>query len=460
MRTKRLLIRLFFLAFFWLFISSNNSMAQEIELRPVLSREQAVKEMLENNFGIQLANNVVGIAENNKNILNSGYLPSLSGLAGASYDLSDSRTNFNGALDSEGNERPDNIINDAETNRYNASVNLDYTLFDGLGRYYDFKSLKEQYNLSVLEARETIELTTIQLFSVYYELARITENVSVLEEALKISKDRELRTSYRFDYGQVNKLEVLNAQVDVTTDSINLLNARQQLQNVQRDLNLVLNRDLETTVRVDTTVVFISELQLNDFMATVEDNNVDLIQNERSILVQDYAVKSARSLMLPSIGLSGSYGWNLSNNPASAFFPGTTNNSTSLNMGVNLRWNLFDGGQSITAVKNARILRDNEAIVREQLRQQVFRDLANARGDYDNALYIYRLQEQNVLTNEDNFRRSQERLNLGQITSVEFRQAQLNLLNAETNKNAAKYTAKLAEARLLQLTGQLLNVLF
>lgn len=450
-------IGLLFLLF--LLLSGRNT-AQDTSLIPLLSKEEAVQQMLENNFGIKLANNSAAIAENNKSILNSGYLPSVTGLAGATYDNADSTTDFNGAVDNEGNPRPDNVIENAETKRYNASLNLDYTLFDGLGRYYDYKSLKEQYDLSQLQVRETIELTALQLLSVYFEVARLTENVAVVEEALKISKDRELRASYQFDYGQVSRLEVLNAKVDVTTDSINLLNAKQQLRNVKRDLNLVMNRGLEEKIEVDTTVHFLSALQLTDFMETATENNVSLIQNERNIMISEYAVKSARSFMLPTIGLSGSYGWNRSDNPASAFFPGTTNNTTAYNVGLSLRWSLFDGGQSITAVKNARILLDNQHILKEQLKQEVYRDLANAKGNYENALYIYELQAQNVLTNEDNFRRSQERLKLGQITSVEFRQAQLNLLNALTTKNAAKYTAKLAEAELLQLTGQLLNVPF
>ena len=70
------------------------------------------------------------------------------------------------------------------------------------------------------------------------------------------------------------------------------------------------------------------------------------------------------------------------------------------------------------------------------------------------------MQEQNVITAENNFDRSQERYKLGQITSVELRQAQINLINAKTNKNLAKYEAKLAELELLQLTGQLLNTNF
>ena len=84
--------------------------------------------------------------------------------------------------------------------------------------------------------------------------------------------------------------------------------------------------------------------------------------------------------------------------------------------------------------------------------------MQNAKENYLNRLQVFSLQEQNVVTNQNNFERSNEQFQLGSITSIEFRQAQINLLNAQTNKNLAKYDAKLAELQLLQLTGQLLNI--
>ncbi|MCW5518746.1 TolC family protein [Aureitalea sp. L0-47] len=438
---------------------SGRSFGQE-DMVELLDKEDAIALMLENNFSVQIARNNVNIAENNAGILNSGYLPTLFGLAGGNYDNTTSTTDFNGALDNQGNPRPDITIEDAETRALNASINLDYTLFDGLGRLYNYKSLKEQYQLSELQARQTIEETAVQLLVVYYDVARLKENVAVLETALEISKEREVRAQYQFDYGQVRKLDLLNARVDVNTDSINLLNARQQLLNAKRDLNLLLNRDLETTFRVDTTVTFVNELELESYVASVEENNVRLLQAEKNLEITDYTLKRNRGLLLPTVGLSGSYGWNRSENPASAFFPGTIRTSASLNVGLNLRWNLFDGGNAYTTIRNSKIAIENQELVKSQFQQEVYRDLANAKGDYDNALYIYGLQEQNVLTNKDNFERSREQLKLGQISSLEFRQAQINLLNAQTTRNAAKYNAKAAEARLLQLVGQLLNVPF
>lgn len=425
-----------------------------------LGKEAAVTQMLENNFGILLANKELEIAENNTSILNGGYLPTLTANGGGSFDRSNSTTDFNGATDAQGNERPDIVIEDAETTQYNASLDLAYTLFDGLGRKYNFKQLEEQYNLTRLQVRETIENTMVQLFSVYYEVARLEENALVLEEALKISNDRAIRAAYQYEYGQVNKLDVLNAEVDITTDSINMLTARQDLRNAQRDLNVVLGRDMEALAMVDTTVTFVSPLVIDSFVEKARENNVLLLQNNSDIEITELQIKAAKSLFLPTIGLTGTYGWNLVNSPESAFFPGTTRNANSLTVGANLRWNLFDGGSAIIGLKNAKLVKESQEILKKQLEQQVYRDIENARGSYKNALTVYALQEGNLITTQNNFNRSQERLKLGQISSIEFRQAQLNLLNAQVGKNTAKYQAKIAELQVLQLAGQLLNIDF
>lgn len=431
----------------------------------LLTKQDAVTLALENNFGIKVAKNQLEIADNNKGILNSGYLPSLNGVAGATYNSNNTETEFPGQFLEDGSPRPNVELNDAESQRYNSSINLNYTLFDGLGRYYTYKSLKEQYQLSTLQARETIENTTIQLFSVYFEIARLTENEFVLQQALEITKERIKRAEYAFEYGQNTKLDILNAQVDMANDSINLLNIKQQVANAKRDLNVVLSQNLNENFRVDTLVQFIPKLQLEEYVSRATENNVALLQTERNLAITEYDIKVSRSGYLPSIGLTGTYGWNLNQGAPSAFlsgvvFPGTNTTTTNLLLAANLTWNLFDGGSTTVRIKNAKIAHENQELLRKQVELEVNRDIDNAVAIYENRLQIFNIQQQNVVTNLNNFERSKEQFQLGRITSIEFRQAQVNLLNAQTNKNLAKYDAKLAELQLLQLTGQLLNVDF
>lgn len=425
-----------------------------------LTKDDAINLVLENNFGIKVAKNQVEIADNNQSILNSGYLPTLSGSASAAYNRDDSTIEFPGQINDDGSSRADITLDKAEAQRYNSTLSLNYVLFDGLGRLYNYKSLKEQYQLSELQARETIENTMLQLFSVYFQVARLTENREVLKQALQISRDRYTRAEYAFEFGQNTKLDILNAQVDITNDSIAMLTMEQQLINAKRDLNVILNQNLNETFQVDTIVQFIPELRLEDYLSQAAVNNVAMLQTEKNLKINEYDIKVNKSGYLPQIGLTGSYGWNLNQSAASAFFPGT--NNTTYNMGLNasLTWNLFDGGSTTVRVRNAKIAYENQEILKEQIALEVDRDIQNAKAIYNNLIAIFQIQEQNVLTNQNNFERSREQFQLGRISSIEFRQAQINLLNASTNKNLAKYDAKLAELQLLQLTGQLLNIEF
>jgi outer membrane protein TolC len=427
---------------FWIYSPSS---AQE-----VLTKQEAITQMLDNNFGIQLAENQLDIADNNQDILNSGYLPSLTGNAGANYTKDDQDVTFR--------DGESNSITGAETTRYNASVNFNYVLFDGLGRFWNYKSLKEEYNLSSLQARETIELTLLQLFTVYYEVARLTENEQVLKQTYGNTQQRLKRAEYSFEYGQVNKLEVLNAEVDIVNDSINLLNTRQLLENAKRDLNVVINTDLDRNFDVDTLVDFTNQIQLENYVNSADANNVNLLQAEKNITISDYDYKASKAVFLPSIGLTGSYGWNEGNFPVTSF--ATSSTTTGVSGGVSLSWDLFDGGRGITTTRNAKIQYDNQQLVKEQIKKEVTRDIYNARGNYQNRLNVLDLQKKNISTAKNNFERSSEQYKLGQITSVELRQSQVNLLNAQTSTNLAKYDAKLAELELLQLTGQLLNIEF
>ncbi len=421
-----------------------------LQAQNVLTKEEAVSKALENNYGVQIAKNDVAVAENNTSILNSGYLPTVTGSAGATYNLDNTEAEFsNGDV---------TVLNGAESSRYNSSVNLNYTLFDGLGRRYNYKRLKEQYQLTELQARETIENTIIQMFSVYYNVAQLSDNLNTLEETLTVTKDRLIRAEYQFEYGQNTKLEVLNAEVDINNDSINIINTRQQLKNAKRDLKLVLGETFSEDYNVETEVDFTLQFQKDSLFQQAKRRNVALLQTEKNIAISKLDINSGQSAYLPTIGLTGSYGWNKNNNNAASFL--TTSTNTGLSGGINLSWNLFDGGATINRVRNAKINLETQQLQKENILLSIERDFNNAWDDYMNKLDIYNIQDKNIVTAQNNFDRTQEKFKIGQVNSIEFRQAQINLLNAELSRSQAKYDAKLAELTLLQISGELLNVQF
>ncbi len=410
-----------------------------------LTKEEAINIVMANNFDLTIANNAVRIAENNTSILNSGYLPTLTGNAGVTYNTDNLTAEFQDGRVAE--------LEGATSDSRTAGLSLNYVIFDGFNRKYNMASNRENLNFQQLQARATLETVMLNLFTAYYNVARNEQTVKTLGETLEISKDRLTRTAFGFDFGRNSKLDVTNAQVDVNTDSINYLNAQQALLTAQRNLNLVLGEQSISRVNVDTTLNFTPITDYENMRELVMTQNTSLLSAKSGVEISQFAIKTNQSRFLPTLSLNGGYNYRLGNNNSASFL--ATSTSTGLSGNVSLNWNLFDGGAAKIAVENARLNQMTQETTLEQTKQQVKILFENAWTDYNNKMFIVNAQQSNLEANRQNFERTQEQYRLGQISSLDFRTAQSNLLSAQTNYIDARYEAKLSELLIFQLAGKI-----
>ena len=416
-----------------------------------LTVNDAVKLALENNLDIKISENQNEILKNNASFLNSGYLPRVS-----------SRVGFNKSNQNIEIETPNNLsgkLDNMKSENSFSSVSIEYILFDNNGRKFNYKKSKELSNRSGLEVKEVIENTLLQLYTVFYEVCRLSEEKDIIKSSLEISKSRLERNKIKFDFGQSTKLELLNAEVDVNTDSIRYLNAVKNLSNAKRDLNLVMNVDLNSDYILDKEIVYNSAENIINFYDNASKNNTKLKIYAKSVEISDFELKSIRSTYLPTVGLNGSYDWNesINDNPY-AFF--NKNIYDGISGGINLRWDIFNQGKRITANKNAKVMLENSKIEKEKAYLMFQKELNNSYETYNNNLFILEVQEQSLNTSNNNFLRNLEKYDIGIVSSIEFRNAQLNLLNAKLSRNTARYEAKLSELYFLKISGKIIDASF
>ena len=433
----------FLTTLFILFFSFAPSHAQK-----KLKISDAVKLTLENNLDIKIIDNQNKIFKNNASLLNSGYLPKLTSSAGINKSEQnieiETPNNISGELD---NMKSENSF---------SSISLQYVLFDNSGRKFNYKKSKELYNKSELEVKEVIENTLLQLYTVFYEVCRLIEEKEIIRSSLEISKSRLERKKTKFDFGQSTKLELLNAEVDVNTDSIRYLNSIKNLSNAKRDLNLVMNVDLNSNYDLDNDVLYNSEENILSFYNDAFENNTKLKIYSKTVDISNFELKSIRSTYLPTLGLIGSYDWNeSSNNNPYAFF--NKNIYDGISGGINLSWDIFNSGRRITANKNAKVRLENSKIEKEKAYLIFQKELNNSYETYKNNLFILNVQEQSLNTSDNNFQRNLEKYEIGLVSSIEFRNAQINLLNAKLARNTARYDAKISELYFLKISGVIID---
>ena len=427
-----------------LLVFLNVGYAQEI-----LTTDQAVKLTLENNLDILVSENVLEISKNNSSILNSDYLPIINAESSFAKNKADVDIDTPGGLSGEIEERDE----EAES----ARLNVIYYLVDGNGRRFNYKKSKELFNRTKLEVREIIENTLLQLFTIYFDFARLTREQEILKNTLDISLERLERVKTKYKFGQSTSLEVSSAEVDKNTDSLNYLNIMKVLSNTKRDLNLIMNIDLESNFEVDEEVSFVNLLEIEKFYNSGLSNNTMYQILNIDVEISSLELKAIKSTYLPVVQLTGSYGWNenINTNPYGLYNKFVQTGT--VYGGVDITLPIFNGGKRITATKNARLNVENSKIQKNKNELEIIKNIRNAYETYKNNLFLLKIQEKSYQTSKLSYSKFEENYSLGLVSSIEFRQAQTNLLKAELSLNNSTYETKISELVFLKLTGEIID---
>jgi outer membrane protein TolC len=129
--------------------------------------------------------------------------------------------------------------------------------------------------------------------------------------------------------------------------------------------------------------------------------------------------------------------------------------SYDLTYGLTLSFDVFDGLNRRRRLENAAVRQRTAELAVEDVRTQLTADLTSAFTNYRNRLELVALERENLDATSANVDIALERFELGEITSVELREVQEQLIQAESRLLAAQFEAKQAEVTLLQLSGQL-----
>jgi outer membrane protein TolC len=417
--------------------------------RDTLSLQAAVQQAVENNYSIQVARTNEQISDNSLNIGNAGLLPSVSLSSSGSLQQQDTRQEFEQPLGEQ-------TINGAQSSNLDASVNLQYTLFDGLGNTYNYRQLKTEKNLTEAQARQTIEQTLLRVVQQYYQVARLRAEAEIAKEAVTLSQQRLSRVETGVQFGNKSRVDLTNAQVDLDTDSTTLIEAKTQYRNARRTLNVLLGQAPNAPVTVEEQVSFQQDLERQALLEQAQERN-------SSLQAADYEVKNARlqkkianASYFPEVNLTSSYTYSQSASDAGFL---NEQRSSGIRSGLELNMPLFSGFQNDIRAENAELRLQNQKNRKAETELNVRRDLTNAYATYEQNLRALRLEKRSVDNARLNLRRTRESYQVGQATATQLREAQVNFTRAKTRLTNARYDAKLAEVELYQLAGLLLDEL-
>lgn len=412
----------------------------------ILTPEEAVKIAIENNYDIIISKNYLEIDQINVNRANAGMLPQVNG----NFNLNNNITNSK-------QERTDGTVQElsnAKNNAINAGINLNWKIFDGFSMFARYDQLKEIQKQGETELQINILSLAGEVLATYFDLAQQMQIAEAYQQAIDLSQFRLEMAQNRFEIGKAAKLEVLNAQVDFNADQANLIRQKQSIENLKTYLNLLMSRDLQHEFEIVKDLEPNEALELANLIALAEVQNPQIQNTLINQTIAELELKRLKGEKLPQINLTS--GYNFARNENSLGFS-RLNTSYGFNYGLSVSINVFNGFLQKRRENIAQIQIENSQLQTEQLKKNIQSQLITYFNTYQTQLDLAKVEEKNEEIAKENLDITLEKLRIGSTTTLEVRTAQQNYIEAMTRTQNAKFQAKIAEIRLRELAGIILD---
>lgn len=408
-----------------------------------LGLEQVINRVLSQNFGIQIAKIDTEIAKNENNIGAAGYLPTLEVVATQDLAVSTARQEF---ISGDVNE-----ATNARNRAFSAGALLNWTFFDGFKMFATDEKLDELERFSELNLRAAMEMKIYEAAVNYYTLLSLQEMEKVYTGAIELSKMRKDYMESRFNSGAANRIQLMQAELDLSADSAAYISNQQSQAEIRAALSKVLQLNVTDEIMVEGDLSAREENREWDAIAKqFMEQNTSIMQAKSNIAISELSTKEAKSKFYPQLSFYAAYDFGNSVNEVGFL---ASNRSYGPSIGITARWSILNHLTRATELRNSKL---NEE--RSELAYQ--NDSINALADLRNYYEVMQFAEEKLLFEQRNISQTQSiaeisetALKAGSITTLELREIQYSAIQAQGRLLQSQIEYQTARLNISLLSG-------
>jgi outer membrane protein len=405
------------------------------------------------------------INKNNLDQTKANILPTVN--LGASHTY-----NFGKTID-----RFTNTFANAQVLSQNFFVSSNVVLFSGLSQYNNIKANEFNYLSSTENVKQQQNDLTLNLVNLYLNVIFTDELTGIAKNQFNITKEQLERTQKLVEAGALAKSVQFDIEAQLANEEVNVTNAQNNYQLALLSLQQLMNLDSVNTFNVvkpniDVEGQLMMSTGIQSIYETALKNQPNVKASEYALIGSEKTLAAARGRRSPTISANGSLGTGTSEldkridgvniigaeqapyytqsgeaiygpktqlvtskKPFADQFKDNVNKS----FGLTLTVPLFNGLQTHTGVKNAKLSLLNSKLNQDLVKQNLYKNIAQAYTSAQAALSKYIANKKSVEASDASFKFADQKFNVGAISAFDYNSAKNRLLNAQSNLLQSKY---------------------
>jgi outer membrane protein len=335
----------------------------------------------------------------------------------------------------------------------NVGLSSNITLFGGFQVINNILKSRYEFLKSQSDLHKSKNDISLQLALAYLQVLFSKELVEVSKSKLEVTSMQVERTHKMLDVGNVAQGEYLQIKAQESNDKTSLINAQNNRDIAYLDLTQLL--DLDSVGGFDIVVPKNIEVELLSPLESVQDIFAKAVETMPQIKSAEFALKSSeRQLAMawgqgsPTVNLNGglsSFYSQIADDPLNpdplAKYPMKDQLKDYYNkqFSIGISIPLFNRLQVKNSISNAKLGLNDSQLQLDIAKMALYKEVQQAHADATAAREKFNSSVEAVNYNEEAFKYTSQKFEVGLVNSVDYNIAQNNLITAKSNMLQAKY---------------------
>lgn len=426
--------------------------------------EQCIETALKNNITLKQSEITTRIYKNNSDQSKAAVLPSLNMGAQHTY-------NFGRTID-----RYTNTFANTQVLSQNFYISSNVVIFSGLSELNNIKANKYQFMASNETYNQQRNDLSLNVATAYINVIFCDELLAIAKAQYNITDLQFKRTEKLVDAGSLAKSSYYDLKAQLGNEDVNVTTADNNYQLAILSLKQLMNIDSVnnfSVVKPDIEVMNaeLASLSVQNIYEMALKNQHSVKSAEYNVLAMEKSLAVARGRVSPTLSATGTVGTGTSGldknilganivgfdttaittggqyvlSPRTELvtkkkpFADQFKDNVNKSFGFTLTVPIFNGLQTYTSVKNAKLNALNARYNQELVEQNLYKTIAQAYANARAALNKYNASKYSLEASEQSFTYAQQKFDVGAMSTFDYTTAQTRFQNAQATLVQAKY---------------------